>query len=73
MSSRWRVCNCVELGCSTQFYEDVNREQKSGRVMSSRTYQTHLKQLDALHVGEGPKYLGSSHMEFQGVGLSKSF
>ena len=48
ISSKWQICNCVELGCSQQTFEDVNKERKPGRVMSLKTFKKHAKQVEEM-------------------------
>ena len=44
MRSRWKICQCTELGCNHETYQDETRnEDQKGKPWSAMSYKEHLK------------------------------
>ncbi|KAA1108770.1 hypothetical protein PGT21_025175 [Puccinia graminis f. sp. tritici] len=46
MHSRWKICQCTELGCNQETYRDSETgEEKMGKAWSVTSFKSHLKVL----------------------------
>jgi hypothetical protein len=46
MHPRWQICECTELGCNQETYQDTQTgEEKRGKAWSASSIKKHLKDI----------------------------